>query len=204
MTHATLHTTHGAIQLELFDEDAPKTVRNFVTLAGDGFYDGITFHRLIPDFMIQGGCPRGDGTGGPGYEFQDEPNARRVVRGALAMANRGPDTNGSQFFIVTAESCPWLDGKHTVFGQVEAGMDVVDAISELPRDASDRPREPVAIERKKQVRQKLKEKKKQDVLHSFWKTPDGSLYAIVQADNVDDVWDDIDGKKKMEMEDVPD
>jgi peptidyl-prolyl cis-trans isomerase B (cyclophilin B) len=147
MIHATLHTTHGAIQLELFDEDAPKTVRNFVTLAGDGFYDGITFHRLIPDFMIQGGCPRGDGTGGPGYEFEDEPNDRRVVRGALAMANRGPDTNGSQFFIVTAESCPWLDGKHTVFGQVEAGMDVVDAISELPRDASDRPREPVAIER---------------------------------------------------------
>ena len=147
MTHATLHTTHGAIQLELFDEDAPKTVRNFVTLAGDGFYDGITFHRLIPDFMIQGGCPRGDGTGGPGYEFEDEPNDHRVVRGALAMANRGPDTNGSQFFIVTAESCPWLDGKHTVFGQVEAGMDVVDAISELPRDASDRPREPVAIER---------------------------------------------------------
>jgi cyclophilin family peptidyl-prolyl cis-trans isomerase len=147
MTHATLHTTHGAIQLELFDEDAPKTVRNFASLAGDGFYDGITFHRLIPDFMIQGGCPRGDGTGGPGYEFEDEPNDHRVVRGALAMANRGPDTNGSQFFIVTAESCPWLDGKHTVFGQVEAGMDVVDAISELPRDASDRPREPVAIER---------------------------------------------------------
>ncbi len=147
MTHATLHTTHGAIRLGLFEEDAPKTVRNFVSLAGEGFYDGITFHRLIPDFMIQGGCPRGDGTGGPGYEFEDEPNDRRVVRGALAMANRGPDTNGSQFFIVTAESCPWLDGKHTVFGQVEGGMDVVDAISELPRDASDRPREPVAIER---------------------------------------------------------
>jgi cyclophilin family peptidyl-prolyl cis-trans isomerase len=147
MTHATLHTTHGAIQLGLFDEDAPRTVDNFVSLARDGFYDGITFHRLIPDFMIQGGCPRGDGTGGPGYEFEDEPNDRRVVRGALAMANRGPDTNGSQFFIVTAESCPWLDGKHTVFGEVEGGMDVVDAISELPRDASDRPRETVAIER---------------------------------------------------------
>jgi peptidyl-prolyl cis-trans isomerase B (cyclophilin B) len=147
MTHATLHTTHGAIQLELFEEDAPKAVDNFVSLARDGFYDGITFHRLIPDFMIQGGCPRGDGTGGPGYEFEDEPNDRRVVRGALAMANRGPDTNGSQFFIVTAESCPWLDGKHTVFGQVEGGMDVVDSISALPRDASDRPREPVAIER---------------------------------------------------------
>jgi cyclophilin family peptidyl-prolyl cis-trans isomerase len=147
MTHATLHTTHGAIQLELFEDDAPKAVDNFISLARDGFYDGITFHRLIPDFMIQGGCPRGDGTGGPGYEFEDEPNDRRVVRGALAMANRGPDTNGSQFFIVTAESCPWLDGKHTVFGQVENGMDVVDTISELPRDATDRPRGTVAIER---------------------------------------------------------
>jgi cyclophilin family peptidyl-prolyl cis-trans isomerase len=147
MTHATLHTTRGSIALELFDEGAPKTVENFLTLARDGFYDGITFHRLIPDFMIQGGCPRGDGTGGPGYEFADEPNEHRVVRGALAMANRGPDTNGSQFFIVTADACPWLDGKHTVFGRVYEGMEVVDAISELPRDASDRPRERVAIER---------------------------------------------------------
>ncbi|MGH3032193.1 MAG: peptidylprolyl isomerase [Gaiellaceae bacterium] len=147
MTHATLHTTHGTIQLGLFEEDAPKTVDNFVSLARDGFYDGITFHRLIPDFMIQGGCPRGDGTGGPGYEFEDEPNDRRVVRGALAMANHGPGTNGSQFFIVTADSCPWLDGKHTVFGRVEDGMEVVDAISELPRDASDRPRDTIAIER---------------------------------------------------------
>jgi cyclophilin family peptidyl-prolyl cis-trans isomerase len=147
MTHATLHTTHGAIELELFEEDAPNTVDNFVKLAREGFYDGIAFHRLIPDFMIQGGCPCGDGTGGPGYEFEDEPNERRVVRGALAMANRGPDTNGSQFFIVTAESCPWLDGKHTVFGRVGDGMDVVDSISDLPRDASDRPKERVAIER---------------------------------------------------------
>jgi cyclophilin family peptidyl-prolyl cis-trans isomerase len=147
MTHATLHTTHGAIELELFEKDAPKTVDNFVKLAREGFYDGIAFHRLIPDFMIQGGCPLGDGTGGPGYEFEDEPNERRVVRGALAMANRGPDTNGSQFFIVTAESCPWLDGKHTVFGRVGDGMDVVDSISDLPRDASDRPEGRVAIER---------------------------------------------------------
>ncbi len=147
MTQATLHTNHGAIALELFDEDAPKTVDNFVKLARDGFYDGITFHRVIPDFMIQGGCPRGDGTGGPGYEFEDEPNDHRVVRGALAMANSGPDTNGSQFFIVTTEAAPWLDGKHTVFGQVSEGMDVVDEISELPRDASDRPREAVTIER---------------------------------------------------------
>jgi cyclophilin family peptidyl-prolyl cis-trans isomerase len=147
MTQTTLHTNHGAIALELFDEDAPKTVDNFVKLARDGFYDGITFHRVIPDFMIQGGCPRGDGTGGPGYEFEDEPNDRRIVRGALAMANRGPDTNGSQFFIVTTEAAPWLDGKHTVFGQVSQGMDVVDEISELPRDASDRPRDAVTIER---------------------------------------------------------
>jgi peptidyl-prolyl cis-trans isomerase B (cyclophilin B) len=147
MTHATIHTTQGAVAVELFDEDAPKTVENFTKLAGDGFYDGITFHRVIPDFMIQGGCPRGDGTGGPGYEFEDEQNEHRVVRGALAMANRGPNTNGSQFFIVTTEAAPWLDGKHTVFGQVTEGMDVVDAISETPRDANDRPRETIAIER---------------------------------------------------------
>jgi cyclophilin family peptidyl-prolyl cis-trans isomerase len=147
MTNATLHTTQGAIALELFDEDAPRTVDNFVTLARDGFYDGIAFHRVIPDFMIQSGCPRGDGTGGPGYEFEDEPNEHRVVRGALAMANRGPDTNGSQFFIVTAEATPWLDGKHTVFGRVVEGMDVADHISELPRDGRDRPTEPVGIDR---------------------------------------------------------
>jgi peptidyl-prolyl cis-trans isomerase B (cyclophilin B) len=147
MINATLHTTQGAIALELFDEDAPKTVDNFVTLARDSFYEGITFHRVIPDFMIQSGCPRGDGTGGPGYEFEDEPNEHRVVRGALAMANRGPDTNGSQFFIVTAEDAPWLDGKHTVFGRVAEGMDVVDRISGVPRDDRDRPTEPVVIDR---------------------------------------------------------
>jgi cyclophilin family peptidyl-prolyl cis-trans isomerase len=147
MRQATLHTNHGAIALELFDEEAPKTVDNFVKLSQDGFYDGITFHRVIPDFMIQGGCPRGDGTGGPGYEFEDEPNDHRVVRGALAMANRGPDTNGSQFFIVTTESAPWLDGKHTVFGQVSDGMSVVDEIESVPTDANDRPRKPVTVER---------------------------------------------------------
>ena len=147
MTHATLHTTHGDVDVELFDDDAPKTVENFVTLAKDGYYDGLTFHRVIPDFMIQGGCPRGDGTGGPGYEFEDEPNDHPVAHGALAMANRGPNTNGSQFFIVTAEAAPWLDGKHTVFGRVTEGMDVVEGISELPRDAHDRPDERVAIER---------------------------------------------------------
>ena len=147
VTTLTLHTNEGSIDVELFDEDAPKTVDNFVRLSRDGFYDGITFHRVIPDFMIQGGDPSGDGTGGPGYEFEDEPNEHRIVRGALAMANRGPDTNGSQFFIVTAAECPWLDGKHTVFGCVTEGMEVVDRISTVDRDASDRPRDPVMIDR---------------------------------------------------------
>jgi cyclophilin family peptidyl-prolyl cis-trans isomerase len=144
---ATLHTSEGAIELELYPEDAPKTVENFLKLSRDGFYDGVIFHRVIPDFMIQGGDPTGTGTGGPGYEFEDELNEHRVVRGALAMANAGPNTNGSQFFIVTAEATPWLDGKHTVFGRVTSGMDVVDRISEVDRDANDRPREPVTIDR---------------------------------------------------------
>jgi cyclophilin family peptidyl-prolyl cis-trans isomerase len=146
MTTATLHTNRGAIEIELYD-DAPKTVDNFVSLASDGYYDGLVFHRVIPDFMIQGGCPQGDGTGGPGYEFEDERNGRPVVRGALAMANRGPNTNGSQFFIVTAEECSWLDGKHTVFGRVTTGMDVVDEISNVDRDGRDRPRDPVTLDR---------------------------------------------------------
>ena len=144
---ATLQTNHGAIQLELFPDDAPKTVQNFEDLARKGFYDGVIFHRVIPDFMIQGGDPTGTGTGGPGYTFEDEPNDQKVVRGALAMANAGPNTNGSQFFIVTADACPWLDGKHTVFGRVTSGMEVVDRISELPRDPRDKPREPATIER---------------------------------------------------------
>jgi cyclophilin family peptidyl-prolyl cis-trans isomerase len=147
VSRATLHTSRGAIELELFADDAPGTVENFRKLAQEGFYDGVIFHRVIPDFMIQGGDPTGTGTGGPGYEFADEINEHKVVRGALAMANAGPDTNGSQFFIVTAAACPWLDGKHTVFGRVTAGMDVVDRISQVPRDAHDRPREDVAIER---------------------------------------------------------
>jgi peptidyl-prolyl cis-trans isomerase B (cyclophilin B) len=146
VAEATLQTSHGDIRIELFPEDAPKTVENFERLAGDGFYDGLVFHRVIDDFMIQGGCPRGDGTGGPGYTFEDEPNDRHLARGALAMANSGPNTNGSQFFIVTAEACPWLDGKHTVFGQVVDGLDVVDKISQVPRDSRDRPVEPVTIE----------------------------------------------------------
>ena len=147
MTHATLHTSEGPIELELFPNEAPKTVDNFTKLAGDGFYDGLGFHRVIPDFMIQGGCPKGDGTGGPGYQFEDEFNDHKVARGALAMANAGPNTNGSQFFIVTAEECSWLDGKHTVFGQVVSGQDVVDRISTVERGPGDRPVEPVTIER---------------------------------------------------------
>ncbi len=147
MTTATLHTNHGAIALELYPEDAPKTVENFLTLARDGFYDGVIFHRVIPDFMIQGGDPTGTGRGGPGYQFEDEFNDHKVARGALAMANGGPNTNGSQFFIVTAGAASWLDGKHTVFGKVTDGMDVVDAISQLPRDGMDRPDEEVTIER---------------------------------------------------------
>ncbi|TML77465.1 MAG: peptidylprolyl isomerase [Actinobacteria bacterium] len=147
MSVATLHTNHGAIELELFDGDAPKTVENFRTLAANGFYDGVIFHRVIPDFMIQGGDPTGTGSGGPGYTFEDEVNEQPVVRGALAMANAGPNTNGSQFFIVTAEACPWLDGKHTVFGRVTGGMDAVDAISQVETQGSDRPREDVVIER---------------------------------------------------------
>ena len=147
MAPATMHTSEGAIRLELYPEDAPRTVENFEKLAREGFYDGVIFHRVIPDFMIQGGDPTGTGRGGPGYTFEDEPNDHRVERGALAMANAGPNTNGSQFFLVTAEAAPWLDGKHTVFGRVVEGMDVVDRISELPRDRSDRPRDPPRIER---------------------------------------------------------
>ena len=147
MSQATLHTNHGAVKVELFDEDAPKTVDNFLKLSRDGYYDGLIFHRVIKDFMIQGGCPEGTGTGGPGYEFEDEINQHKIVRGALAMANRGPNTNGSQFFIVTTEEAPWLDGKHTVFGRVAEGMDSVDAIEAVDTGAQDRPTEPVVIEK---------------------------------------------------------
>jgi peptidyl-prolyl cis-trans isomerase B (cyclophilin B) len=147
MSTATLTTNHGDIVIELFDDDAPKTVDNFRKLAEDGYYDGLIFHRVIPDFMIQGGCPEGTGSGGPGYTFEDEFNDHKVARGALAMANAGPNTNGSQFFIVTVQSAPWLDGKHTVFGEVTEGMDVVDTISELPRDGRDRPQQEARIER---------------------------------------------------------
>ena len=147
MSQATMHTTAGPIRLELFDEDAPKTVENFRKLAREGFYDGVIFHRIIKDFMIQGGDPQGTGRGGPGYTFEDEINQHKIVRGALAMANAGPNTNGSQFFIVTADAAPWLDGKHTVFGQVTEGLDAVDRLEAAETDANDRPREEQRIER---------------------------------------------------------
>jgi cyclophilin family peptidyl-prolyl cis-trans isomerase len=146
MSTATMKTTEGDIVLELFDEDAPKTVANFKKLAGQGFYDGLIFHRVIRDFMIQGGCPEGTGTGGPGYTFEDEINQHKIVKGTLAMANAGPDTNGSQFFIVTADETPWLDGKHTAFGRVVEGMDVVERLGNAQTDSRDRPVEPLGIQ----------------------------------------------------------
>src|SRR5882724_12904364 len=138
VSQATLHTNTGPIKVQFFDDDAPKTVENFRKLASDGFYDGLAFHRVIKDFMIQGGCPEGTGTGGPGYTFEDEINDHKIVRGAFAMANAGPNTNGSQFFIVTTPEAPWLDGKHTVFGRVLDGMDIVDTIEGQATDARDR------------------------------------------------------------------
>ena len=146
MSTAIMKTTEGDIVFELFDEDAPKTVSNFKQLASQGFYDGLIFHRVIDNFMIQGGCPQGTGTGGPGYTFEDEINPHKIVRGALAMANAGPNTNGSQFFIVTTAEAPWLDGKHTVFGEVRDGLDVVDRIGTTKTDGRDRPVEPIGIE----------------------------------------------------------
>ena len=146
MSKAILNTNRGAIEVEFFDDDAPKTVENFRKLAADGFYDGLIFHRVIRDFMVQGGCPEGTGTGGPGYQFEDEFNPNKVIRGALAMANAGPNTNGSQFFIVTTPTAEWLDGKHTVFGEVTEGMDVVMEIETSPTDGHDKPLEDQKIE----------------------------------------------------------
>src|SRR5213078_2789801 len=146
MSSAILHTNHGDIEVTFFDDAAPKTVENFRKLAADGFYDGVIFHRVIRDFMIQGGDPTGTGTGGPGYTFEDEINDHKVVRGALAMANAGPNTNGSQFFIVTTDEAPWLDGKHTVFGEITSSMDVVDKIEGLETDGRDKPHEDARIE----------------------------------------------------------
>ncbi len=145
MSAAALRTTEGVIVLELFDKDAPETVANFKKLASEGFYDGLTFHRIIKDFMVQAGCPRGNGTGGPGYEFDDEINDHKLVRGSLAMANAGPNTNGSQFFLVTADETPWLDGKHTVFGKVTGGEDVLERLNEMPTSGADKPLNPVYI-----------------------------------------------------------
>ena len=142
-----MNANEGSIVFELFDDAAPKTVENFVKLAKDGFYDGLSFHRIIKDFMVQGGCPQGTGTDGPGYTFEDEINDHKIVRGALAMANAGPDTNGSQFFIVTTSAAPWLDGKHTVFGEVKTGMDIVDKLEAIPTDGRDRPQQPALIEK---------------------------------------------------------
>ena len=144
---ATFTTSKGEIVVELFDKDTPATVANFEKLAAKGFYDNLNFHRVIPDFMIQGGCPQGTGTGGPGYQFEDEINEHKVERGALAMANAGPNTNGSQFFIVTTGAAPWLDGKHTVFGKVTSGQDVADRIAMVDSDGRDRPLTPVTIDR---------------------------------------------------------
>jgi len=145
--YAEVETNFGRIKIELFPKDAPKTVANFVLLARKGFYNNLTFHRVIEDFMIQGGDPKGDGTGGPGYQFEDEINPRKLVRGVVAMANSGPNTNGSQFFIVTAPATPWLDGKHTVFGQVVKGMEVVDRISRVKTDKNNRPLKKVIIKK---------------------------------------------------------
>ncbi len=143
---ATLRTTVGDIRIELFRDKAPKTAENFITLVRKGFYNGLTFHRVIPGFMIQGGCPTGDGTGGPGYEIKDEfePTLRHDGPGVLSMANAGPNTGGSQFFITLAPT-KWLDGKHAVFGRVRGGMDVVEKIAQVPRDGNDKPRTPVRI-----------------------------------------------------------
>lgn len=143
---AALATSSGTIDLELWADAAPQTVGNFVGLAREGFYDDTIFHRVIPDFMIQAGCPQGTGTGGPGYNFGDEINDRPLVRGVLAMANAGPNTNGSQFFIITAEATPWLDGNHTPFGRVVGGQDVVDVISTTATGRNDRPREDIVLQ----------------------------------------------------------
>jgi peptidyl-prolyl cis-trans isomerase B (cyclophilin B) len=147
MSAVTMNTSEGPVTLELFDEDAPKTVSNFKDLADKGFYDGLIFHRVIKDFMIQGGCPHGTGTGDPGYKFEDEINQHKVERGKLAMANAGPNTNGSQFFIVTTDAAPWLDGKHTVFGRVISGMEAVDSIEGSDTDGRDKPANDAVIER---------------------------------------------------------
>lgn len=142
-----IKTNFGQIYIDLYEDVAPRTVTSFVYLTRLGFYDGLIFHRVIPDFMVQGGDPSGNGTGGPGYTFEDEFNSRPLIKGSVAMANSGPDTNGSQFFIVTADATPWLNGKHTNFGEVTAGLDVVEKIANVKRDKNDKPLTPVIMER---------------------------------------------------------
>ncbi len=142
---AVVTTSMGEITFKLFENDAPKTVENFKRLAKDGFYNGLIFHRVIEHFMIQGGDPAGNGTGGSGYEFEDEINDRKMMAGSVAMANSGPDTNGSQFFIVTEEEQPHLDGKHTVFAEIVSGLNLVVEISRVAVDADDKPITPVYI-----------------------------------------------------------
>ncbi len=145
---AVLETTMGTVKLDLFADRTPMTVENFVKLCKNGFYDGLTFHRVVDGFMIQGGCPRGDGTGGPGYKIKDEfvSGLRHKDPGVLSMANAGPNTGGSQFFITLAPA-PWLDGKHTIFGKVVEGMDVVQAIGKVKTDSKNRPLKEVKINR---------------------------------------------------------
>ena len=152
-TGAIMKTNMGDITIKFYNEDSPDTVNNFLNLAKLGFYDGSKFHRVIKNFMIQGGDPNSkdddwsnDGTGGPGYKFKDEFNTHKLVRGSLAMANAGPNTNGSQFFIVTVAATPWLDGRHTNFGQITAGLDVVDKIEAAPTNPNDHPLKDITIE----------------------------------------------------------
>ena len=146
MKVATIATKRGAIRIKLFDAETPKTCANFEKLVAKGFYNGLKFHRVIADFMIQGGCPQGDGRGGPGYTFEDEfsPKLKHSGPGMLSMANAGPNTNGSQFFITVAAT-PWLDNKHSIFGEITEGYDVVEKISKVARGAQDRPIKEVKV-----------------------------------------------------------
>lgn len=145
--HAMIETSMGNIEIELYSKDAPETVDNLTKLARQGFYDDLLWHRVIKGFVIQTGDPNGDGTGGPGYQFNDEINDHKIVEGTVAMANSGPNTNGSQFFIVTDAAQPSLDGKYTVFGQVTKGMDVVKTIAEAPTDENDKPLAPITVKK---------------------------------------------------------
>jgi cyclophilin family peptidyl-prolyl cis-trans isomerase len=142
---AVFNTNLGTFKIKLYAKETPLTVNNFVYLAKNKFYDGLIFHRIIKDFMIQGGDPVGNGTGGPGYRFPDEKSNNKIVKGSLAMANSGPNTNGSQFFIVTAQETPWLDGKHTNFGEVTEGLEIVEKIGTVKTGANDKPVEAVLI-----------------------------------------------------------